>query len=115
MSSRQFVEPPDFTGLRPGVIAEDDLLRSRVVSGIVNERFRRPSRRATSTPPPRLIQFWDTETIPSDVQGCLDTWRGIEAYGIKRIIFDDRRARDYIARHYSAIYSNAFALSAKIQ
>lgn len=115
MTPRTLIEPPGVALLRPTAVAENDLLRSRVMRAIIDVSqpsvSSSPSRtpgRAPSTPPPRLVQFWDTRTIPADVRECLDTWRPIEAHGIKRVLFNDEQARRYIARRYGSPYSMAY-------
>ncbi len=108
VTRERFIEAPDLAALDPKVIAEDDALRSHVVGSILNATPSRSKRRAARTPAPRLVQFWDTRTIPADVLECLETWRAIEAHGIERVLFDSARARRYIARHYSPGHLRAF-------
>ncbi len=103
-----FIEPPEIAPLHPTEVAEDDLLRSRVVAAILNTSAGRLPQRIARTSAPTLVQFWDTPVIPDDVQACMDTWHAIEANGIERVLFDDARARQYIARHYGPPYSVAF-------
>lgn len=99
----------DLAVLCPDEVAENDLLRSRVVRALVASPPKRHWPPIRKAPAPRLVQFWDSKTIPPDVRECLETWRSIEEYGITRILFDDQRAREYIARHYGPAHCVAFA------
>lgn len=93
--------------------AENDHSRSRYVRNLVQT-----SHTASTTPsvirshiPKVIVQFWDNLTeIPKDVQECLDTWKQLETQGFERVVFDDRKARDFITTAFSPSYVEAFDL-----
>jgi hypothetical protein len=108
MTLEEFIGTPELARLRSTAIAKDDSLRSAVLAAILNASPSRPPRQAVRTPAQRLVQFWDSRVVPDDVQECLDTWRPIEAHGIQRVLFDDERARQYIAQNFGRAHSLAF-------
>lgn len=61
-------------------------------------------------PIPRVIvQFWnDIDSVPADVQACLDTWRDLEQCGFTHILFDDKYAKRFIRENFSADHVAAF-------
>lgn len=61
--------------------------------------------------PKVIVQFWDNlDRIPKDVQECLDTWKSLEALGFARLIFDDRKARQFILDAFGSTHAKAFDL-----
>jgi hypothetical protein len=97
------------SGVRSTEVAEDHLLRSEVMRQLIAAAP--PSQRAAdvSSPPRLLVQFWDnTDSIPSDVQDCLDTWSALEGDGFDRLLFDDISAGRFIAKHLTSRHKLAF-------
>lgn len=43
-----------------------------------------------------IIQFWDGNDIPKDVQECIKSWQSLKDNGIKHQIFDSNTAREFI-------------------
>lgn len=58
--------------------------------------------------PRNIVQYWDDSEIPSDVQRCLNSWRVMGSLGFKQLIFDKKRARMFIERHFSNTNLRAF-------
>lgn len=58
--------------------------------------------------PRRIVQFWDQETIPSDVQDCIASWRAIP--GFDHVLFDDVRAREFIRAECESRHLEAYDL-----
>jgi hypothetical protein len=59
--------------------------------------------------PKRIVQFWDDrDSLPNDVNACIDTWRKIEDQGIERLLFDNRQAGDFIFEKLGKRYKQAF-------
>jgi hypothetical protein len=62
-----------------------------------------------SRPPRVLVQFWDNaDSIPGDVQDCLNSWSALDRAGFARVLFDDTAARRFIAKHFSPRHTSAF-------
>lgn len=61
--------------------------------------------------PAALVQFWnDREAIPDDVATCMQTWHPVAERGIKRLLFDNRSATEFIAAHLGDRHLEAFRL-----
>ncbi len=61
------------------------------------------------TPPRVLVQFWDdADSVPSDVQACLDSWTPLESSGFKRLLFDDLSAAQFIKKNFGVRHVRAF-------
>ena len=59
--------------------------------------------------PKRIVQFWDNlDLLPCDVGECIDTWRETEDHGVKRLLFDNGGARDFIHRKLGLRYIRAY-------
>lgn len=59
--------------------------------------------------PKRIVQFWDNlDRLPSDVRDCIETWRETEDQGVERLLFDKRRARDFIYQKLGLRYKKAY-------
>lgn len=59
--------------------------------------------------PGTIVQFWDdSESVPVDVAACLDTWAALERSGFRRVLYDDRSARRFIAERLSVRHVSAF-------
>lgn len=65
---------------------------------------------ALSNKPRRtLVQFWDDLCgLPRDVCECIETWRRLEEQGFQFLLFDDRRARDFISDGLGSRYAEAY-------
>ena len=86
--------------------ARSDVVRSLVQrSGGNNEA---PA--SLSTKPRRtLVQFWDDlRGLPRDVCECIESWRRLEEQGFQFLLFDDNRARDFIAGGLGSRYADAY-------
>ena len=93
----------------PVGIAEDEVLRSRQMRHIIQEAKPIEPSRAPIEIPKVIIQFWhDVNTIPADVQECLDSWKPLARQGFKFALFDDYEARRFIARRFGSNYTMAF-------
>lgn len=65
------------------------------------------SKPGTRLTPKRIVQFWDSPQIPSDVEHCMASWKRCHPdYGYER--FDDRSARAFLRRHSSIQVRQAF-------
>lgn len=59
--------------------------------------------------PLKIVQFWDRlDSLPKDVQECIETWSKVKEQGIDRILFDKKRARDFIFENMGLRYVSAF-------
>lgn len=94
--------------LSPQAIADDELLRSEFMRRLIAEK---PSAANPGRPIPRtIVQFWnDVDSVPADVQVCLDTWRDLEQHGFSYILFDDKSAKSFIRENFSSDHVAAFA------
>ncbi len=64
-----------------------------------------PATRAPGT----IMQFWDdSESVPGDVADCLETWASLDAMGFRRVLYDDRSARRFVADRLSVRHVSAF-------
>lgn len=64
---------------------------------------------ASSGEPGTIVQFWDdTGSIPADVAECLDTWSPLDRLGFRRVLFNDRAARQFVADRFSDRHVRAF-------
>lgn len=92
-------------------IAEDDGLRSECIRKLVQKSAAFKKRHGTIDIPKVIIQFWhDLDDIPNDVQECLNSWESLIQQGFKRVIFDDRAARNFIYERFGAKHVAAFDL-----
>jgi mannosyltransferase OCH1-like enzyme len=68
------------------------------------------TQRAAHTESPNIVRFWhDPNGPPPDVAECLDSWRqAASAAGAELLLFDDDRARSFIAEHYGKTTSRAY-------
>jgi len=59
--------------------------------------------------PKRIVQFWDDlDRLPGDVGECIETWRKTEEQGVERLLFDKRKAREFIRRKLGPRYKRAY-------
>lgn len=93
----------------PDRVAEDDRRRSRYMRDLIQGTPQRYTGTGSAKIPKVIIQFWhDSGAIPSDVNDCLHSWEQLLRGGFRRIIFDDHRARGFIAQRFGAHYATAF-------
>lgn len=98
------------------IIAEAGSRHRRISAGIISPLCRALERAAIdgNNPtshekvPRRILQFWDQETIPADVQDCMASWRAIPDF--EHVIFDDMRAREFIRVECEARHLDAYDL-----
>ena len=91
-------------------ISENDKARSDFVKHLV-QRDRAPhalTPKSTSNIPRSIVQFWDEESIPIDVQECTETWKHTKSKGFKHVLFNDDSARRFIAESLHADNVKAF-------
>jgi mannosyltransferase OCH1-like enzyme len=89
-------------------IAENDDLRSIYVHNNVFEKMRKIEYTTSESSigiPRQIIQYWDSEFVPSDVQIIMETWNQC---GLPRILFNKISAENYIKKYYGEIHVNAF-------
>lgn len=80
-----------------------NLVQRRHTDAAVTARFATPA-------PRKIVQFWnDLKQLPADVRDCIESWRPLEARGIERALFDDDRARDFIARTLGPRHEGAYS------
>jgi glycosyl transferase-like sugar-binding protein len=89
-------------------LAEDDRQRSQYMRHLIQEVHTSDTQGVTATLPRLLVQFWDTAAIPADVRECLDSWRPLDEHGFQRVLFDDRKAGQFIAKQFGRRYLSAF-------
>jgi len=106
----------------PDGFEEDDLLRSEFVRQLAYSASQ-SGQAATSEAiteevldahdsliPRTLVRFWhDPQSIPADVQACLDSWTPLDDAGVTFRMFDDDTAAAYIADRYGESHATAFA------
>lgn len=65
---------------------------------------------AYSTKLPRtIVQFWDDlDQLPGDVRECIESWKKLGEQGFEVLLFDDDRARDFVARRLGPRYESAY-------
>ncbi len=92
-------------------IAEVDTLRSECIRNLVQKHVQCKKRQGAIAIPKVIIQFWhDLDDVPHDVQECLDSWEALIKQGFKRIIFDNRAARNFIMKQFGEKHVAAFDL-----
>jgi len=90
---------------------EDHQARSDFVRELVQRSCVRDSvPLAYSTKPPRtIVQFWDDmDQLPADVRECIESWERLGEQGFKVLLFDNDRARDFVARRLGRRYESAY-------
>lgn len=94
----------------PAAIAEDDSLRCAYVRKLIQQPAPPQPPIPPQTIPPVLVQFWDKPAaLPNDVRDCIDSWEPLVKQGFTRQIFDEARARTFIATEFGTEHSHAFA------
>lgn len=90
---------------------DDHRARSHFVRGCVQQS---PDSDVASSvfprkPPKRIVQFWnDLDRLPGDVKDCLESWRKVEEQGFELVLFDERKAGEFIYRKLGPRYKNAY-------
>lgn len=90
---------------------KDHAFRSQVIQWLLRQApTQRPQERAGEGAIPRVVvQYWhDLQALPSDVEGCLNSWQKLKKDGFERQIFDDARARSFIRENFAAKHVAAF-------
>lgn len=54
----------------------------------------------------KIVQYWDTNSIPEDVLKLMDSWKNI--YGDRYTRFDDERAKFFIESNFPESYIDAY-------
>jgi mannosyltransferase OCH1-like enzyme len=69
-----------------------------------------PIKPAGSTDIPKvIIQYWnDPDSIPEDVQACIDSWHQLSPLGFSHRLFGDSTARAFIATNFEPRHVHAF-------
>lgn len=97
---------PDWSG------SEDDhAFRSHVIQWLLHQPSSpRSGPEAGGWAVPRVVvQYWhDFGALPGDVRACMNSWRPLERCGFERRLFDDARARCFIAENYAPAYVHSF-------
>jgi len=57
--------------------------------------------------PKTIVQFWDSEIIPDDVFALMRTWRSAHK-DYKFLLFNDKSAKEYLAKRYPAAVLGAY-------
>lgn len=92
-------------------IAESDASRCRHIRFLIRSRSPRSSSSDESFTqiPKVVVQYWhNSDSIPSDVQECIDSWAPFERLGYRRILFNDDLARTFISKQLGERYIAAF-------
>ena len=90
-------------------VAEDDGLRSNYMRQLIQAEHSLDPQIGNVTIPKVLIQFrHDLAALPTDVHECLESWVPLTACGFERLLFDDRKARAFIQRHFGDAHVTAF-------
>ena len=93
----------------PSRIAEDDRLRSCYMRDLIQETPQIDGPSGVANIPKVIVQFWhDSRAIPADVCECLDSWQPLTGQGFQRVLFDDNKARRFIAKHFGSSHVAAF-------
>lgn len=82
-------------------VSENDKSRSNFVRGFVQseEMLCSQALKNTNNIPRIIVQFWDDEDIPNDVQECIETWIRLKSSGIEHFLFNKDTARRFIAEN----------------
>lgn len=59
--------------------------------------------------PKTIVQFWDNlDQLPVDVEECINTWKKTEELGFERLLFDKKKAEDFIHKNLGLRYKQAY-------
>ena len=90
---------------------EENKTRSNFVKGLVqkdnacNDKLLLNNNRIPKT----LIQFWDNlQRLPEDVNECIQSWHQLEILGYKRLLFDNKKAGEFIFEKLGKRYKSAY-------
>ena len=90
-------------------ILENDQLRSQYIHRIIRRGNRNVPKSDAPVIPYLLVQYWnDSSAIPSDVQKCIDSWKLLEKFGFRHLLFYDKSAQKFIEENLSIHYLKAF-------
>lgn len=60
-------------------------------------------------PPRTIVQFWhDLKDLPADIQECIASWTFWKSNGFEHYLFDEHRAKAFIAASLGARHERAF-------
>lgn len=89
----------------------DHLARSIFVQGLVqrSHELNKASPVLLRRPPKKIVQFWnDLSQLPGDVRECIESWRRMETQGFELLLFDEKKAREFIHRELGSRHEKAF-------
>ncbi|PHS23570.1 MAG: hypothetical protein COA84_10990 [Robiginitomaculum sp.] len=90
-------------------LSENDKFRSDYVWNLIQNIQNKTTCDTHSRTPRVMIQYWhDSSEIPSDVQSCIDSWNKFLATRMRKVLFNDTLAREFICSNYPDKYSQAF-------
>lgn len=91
-------------------VSENDILRSNFIRHFVQnvETQHSSTLNLTNNIPRIIVQFWDDEDIPKDVQECIETWQNLKNRGVEHFLFNNGTARKFIADNLSEYNVKAF-------
>ncbi|NDW07177.1 glycosyltransferase [Jiella pacifica] len=67
-----------------------------------------PNTAAAEEVPRAIVQFWDSRTLPGDVERCCRTWKAVAQRGFHYSLFNEEDAEDWLARTYGSEVSARF-------
>jgi len=78
--------------------SEDDTSRSIFVSELLQGIGTSPfsTLKITSQIPKIIVQFWDENDVPKDVQECIESWQSLKSKGFEHHLFNNSTARKFI-------------------
>jgi len=92
--------------------SESDIKRSNSIFNLLQDKLRigsKNSSKNTTIIPKVIIQFWDkANSIPSDVQKCMESWKSLKEEGYTYILFNEKSAREYISSNLNKKHLLAF-------
>lgn len=91
-------------------IVENHKLRSNYIRDVVQGKCTYANSNNQGDIPKVIVQYWHKpNSIPIDVQKCLDSWKKLETKGFKIKLFNDDSARRFIQENLGIDYLNAFS------
>lgn len=90
--------------------SEDDTLRSIFIRRLLQVRSTIPfsTLKTTNQIPKIIVQFWDENDIPEDVQECIESWKNLKSKGFEHHLFNNSTARKFIADNLLEEHVKAF-------
>lgn len=78
--------------------SEDDISRSSFVSELLQDigTLSFSILKNTNKIPKIIVQFWDENDIPKDVQECIKSWLSLKSKGFEHRLFNNNTARKFI-------------------